>query len=327
MQLAEEKAETKGKRPPRSKEEARDLSRSYADVEEDEDDDDDAMGFIKSSLAERKEPQRVLFRRLLREVIAGVDGMRQMQFPQEAMETSTNLQQLIRREFRADHDGVFDLAARTQVAFLALRELNKKLSRAEALEQKNKQGLTEEEMRLRNQGQAAKHVSRIPLKPKEYLQPGAFLLAHPLLTGYFRRTVICILDHSERSSSGEGGTYGLIVNRMGVSPNTGKNQTLADVLRTVPPELAESFGKCAVRDGGPVHMSLQMIHAADTTQLAGGTVLSMLTDDDKSTALNTDRAIFYKGDIVQAADAVKNGALDRGEYMVCFVFLWPSCRG
>jgi putative AlgH/UPF0301 family transcriptional regulator len=293
--------------------EARDLSKSYAQPDS-SNSDDDATAALKNSLAERKEPERVLFRRLLREVVAGsTSGLKQMQFPKQVdKEALTNV---IKREFRLS-DHIFDIETRQQVGFLALRELNKKLSRLDELQLEQDVNLDEEGVKLRNQRQAAKHVSPLPLEPKEYLVPGSFLLAHPLLTGYFRRTVICILDHTERSADSDGGTYGLIVNRIGVSPKTGKDQTLQDVLRTIPPQLLDSFGECAVRDGGPVHMSLQMIHSAQENGKVGGTLLQMLTEDkERSVALHTDRAIYYQGDIVHAAGAVKSGELERGEYL------------
>lgn len=295
--------------------EARNLSKSYAD---DDDDDDDATAVLKSSFAARKEPQRVLLRRLLREVVAGsTSGMTQMQFPKQV--DTEALTTVIKREFR-ESDHLFDMDARQQVAFLALRELNKKLSRLDELQLDQDDTLDADGVKLRNERQAAKHVSPLPLESKEYLKPGSFLLAHPLLTGYFRRSVICILDHTERSADTDGGTYGLIVNRIGVSPQTGKDQTLQDVLRTIPPQLVDSFGDCAVRDGGPVHMSLQMIHSAKENAKVGGTLLKMLTEDEeRSAALDTDRAIYYQGDIVEAAGAVESGELERGECFSSFV--------
>jgi hypothetical protein len=62
-------------------------------------------------------------------------------------------------------------------------------------------------------------------------------------------------------------------------------------------------------------MSLQMIHARTPDQPAlGGTVLSVEPQDETtSTAMDSDRAIYYQGNMIDAADAVMNGALDRGE--------------
>jgi hypothetical protein len=69
-----------------------------------------------------------------------------------------------------------------------------------------------------------------------------------------------------------------------------------------------------IRDGGPVHMSLQMIHATtEAVTHVGGNVLSMVTDGESSTALNSDRAIYFEGDVVKAAEAVKDGMLHPSE--------------
>ena len=296
---------SKKDRLPKSVEEARDLSRAYAEDKEEE-------LLPPYPFDERKTPSHVLFRRLLREVVTGKDGFRQMQFPSEV--DTTRLQQVIRREFRSTSSS-FDDATRQEVAFLALRELNKKLRWDEAL----MKGSNEEDaelIRKRNRRQAARNVFPLPLDPSSYLKAGTYLVAHPLLTGFFRRTVICILDHSNTSNTSRtGGTYGLIVNRIAVSRTSGKRQTLKDVLRTLPPELMQAFGNCTVREGGPVHMSLQMIHARTPDQPAlGGTVLNVAPQDETtSTALDSDRAIFYQGNMMDAADAVINGALDRGE--------------
>lgn len=305
---------TKGPRQPRSVDEARDLSLSYADVEE-----DDMPG--TPSEAGRRAPNHILFRRLLREVVTGTGGFRQMQFPSE-MDT-TRLKQVIRREFRSTSSKFSD-STRQQVAFLALRELNKKLSWADCLSK----GIKEkdpESILDRNRRQAARHVSSLPIDDSaSYLKAGTYLVAHPLLRGFFRRTVICILDHTDcASTSRTGGTYGLIVNRIATNPSSGRRRTLKEVLRTLPPELMQAFGNCSVREGGPVHMSLQMIHARTPDQPAlGGTVLSVPTENETtSTALDTDRAVYYQGNMMDAAVAVNNGALDRGECCFRFMFL------
>ena len=243
-------------------------------------------------------------------------GFRQMQFPSEV--DTTRLENVIRREFRnSAYSDEFNDTTRQEVAFLALRELNKKLRWNESLSQDENLERENETIAVRNRRQAAKNVFMLNARdPESYLKAGTYLVAHPLLTGFFRRTVICILDHTNTSKYGRtGGTYGLIVNRIAVSHSSGKRQTLKDVLRTLPPELMQAFGNCSVREGGPVHMSLQMIHARTPEQPAlGGTPLSVEPQDETiSTALDSDRAIYYQGNMIDAADAVINGALDRGE--------------
>ena len=73
-------------------------------------------------------------------------------------------------------------------------------------------------------------------RPSSILQCGTYLIAHPLMTGYFAKSVIVILDHAEEDEnkdnpakteggevegeesssdgSGGGGTYGIIINRL-----------------------------------------------------------------------------------------------------------------
>ena len=243
-----------------------------------------------------------LFRKLLRQLVGGdpVTGIRQMQFPSHittsrsttttTTTTTTRLGDLIRREFQcpdrrhkddssskavekaSDDDeaisGSYSLETRREVAFMALRELNKKLVWAKRLQKKAQPP---------HPHQAARFVSPLPLLPSSaYLQPGTYLIAHPHLTDYFRRTVICILEHHDHdqdttntggsSSTAAGsfvGTYGLIVNRICTSPDSGKNMTLPEIIRPVPHDLAEAFGASVVKEGGPVHMSLQMLHAGN----------------------------------------------------------------
>uniref|UniRef100_A0A7S4J863 Uncharacterized protein n=1 Tax=Odontella aurita TaxID=265563 RepID=A0A7S4J863_9STRA len=112
---------------------------------------------------------------------------------------------------------------RRATAFLALRELNKKLTFAENLGMDLLGGRDfddddddgdggddpiEESVRadrrlrnrnrlIRNRRQAARGFSVLPtVPPSSYLRPGAYLVAHPLMPGYFARTVIVLLDHT-----------------------------------------------------------------------------------------------------------------------------------
>ncbi|KAI2510007.1 putative ACR [Fragilaria crotonensis] len=281
----------------------------------------DGKPFPKCPKSIRPESHVHHYRRLVREVVAGSPyGDRIMQFPSQVKMNA--LRDVIAREFRLVNSPVSE-SGRIQLAFLALKELNGSLEGAKYLEGRTNTGLDEEGIRLRNEAQAALHVSPLPWDPVECVKPGTFLVAHPFVSGYFHRTVVCILDHKDDSPETGGGTYGLVVNRVGRSPKTGKHVTLHDVLRTVPPQLSEAFGQTMIRDGGPVHMSLQMIHATtEAVTHVGGNVLSMVTDGESSTALNTDRAIYFEGDVVKAAEAVKNGMLQPSD--VCF-YAGASC--
>ena len=84
-----------------------------------------------------------------------------------------------------------------------------------------------------------------PPADRSPLKCGTYLIAHPLMTGYFARSVIVILDHTEEGTGGSseteegggideggvggyggggggsgGGTYGLIVNRLALQPES-----------------------------------------------------------------------------------------------------------
>jgi putative AlgH/UPF0301 family transcriptional regulator len=274
---------------------------------------EDISAFRKSKDGDAQ-PAQSLFRRLLREVISSSPtGIRATSFPAHEVK----LTEIIRREFKQQADSCsarFDEHTRKEVAFMSLRELNKKLAWAASLEK----NAPEQHPR-----QAARHVSPLPLdQPSSYLQRGAYLLAHPHLTGYFRRSVICILDHTEEANNtvpGQTqayGTYGLVVNSVILSPQSGKNLALSEVLRDFPSELKEAFGGSFVKEGGPVHVSLQMLHAATPEQdflKIGGSVIPMIAQEDESTALNTNEAIYYQGDVTKAADAVMKGELEKDD--------------
>jgi len=314
-------------RIPRPIEEARDLSKSYAEDDtlsnyEEESDDDISSTFFHGVPEKIRDPHMVIFRLLLREVINGKPGggsLRRMQFPSQ-VDTSI-LPKILRREFRRSSSSLGELDVRRQVAFSALRALNLKLSRADRMQRQSFGGKSLDLVQKQFKDQAAKFVT--PFSSSEFtfdhLRPGTYLIAHPQMTGYFRRTVIVLLDRSD-DKEGNGGTYGLIVNRS-------SNQTLAEVLRIIPEKLRNSpvVDTCNVRDGGPVHMSVQMIHALHDSSSAvheiGGTALDS-DDQTMGSNLNTDRTILYQGDIFEASEAVKSGVIDVDD--VCF-YVGASC--
>jgi hypothetical protein len=234
----------------RSLVEARNLSKSYANIPE--------KPKTELSLDQRRAPVRVYFRMLLRDVMAGPNGAAQMLFPSQV--DTTRLRNIIKREFRLV-DCSFDLETRKEVGFVALRELNTKLSWLATMDLPEPETQT-----LCNQRQAARNVYPLPLDPALYLKPGTFLIANPHLGGFFRQSVVCIVDHTERNVSPcdneekifHGGTYGLTVNKPCLNPSTGRDQTLRDAFRQLPKKIADSFGDCSIRHGGPVHLSLQV---------------------------------------------------------------------
>lgn len=261
------------------------------------------------------EPRHILFRTLLREVVAGTpNGDRILQLPSQV---NTNLlREVIAREFRVhDKASEFDLETRQTVAIMAWQVLNTRLAHAEPLMQLQYESALEgEQVRLRNEKQAALYVAPLPLDPAEYLTPGTFLVAHPLAPQLARKKVICILEHIEGSNESGDGIYGLVVNRLATSDGA-RGLEVSKVLRKLPIDLTESFGDSIVYEGGDVHMSWQMVYAsAEPLDKVGGNVLPMVTDGDNSAALNTDRAIYYKGDMVNAAIAVMNGELSKCKF-------------
>jgi hypothetical protein len=58
-----------------------------------------------------------------------------------------------------------------------------------------------------------------------------------------------------------------------------------------------------------------MIHGArpQDQPTLNGEVLKIINDGDTSPAMYTDRAVYYKGDLIEAASAVTEGTLDRGK--------------
>jgi putative AlgH/UPF0301 family transcriptional regulator len=319
-------------------------------------------------------PHQVLFQKLLKEVVGG--PIRQLQWPSQV--DPRRLRSVIHREFRdsgisADHDA----SIRNQLAFLALRELNQKYMWHDRMQQ-NVQAKTSspvstltagglpDTLTLHNKKSVvlpARYVTPLPRRPAySYLRPGAFLIAHPCLTGYFRRAVICILDHTpypsgtKRNSDDDddddstislrsnptraAGTYGLVVNRPCVDyRKAGQNLSLAQVIRPLPESLLKAFDGARVHEGGPVQISLQMIHAIhgdgsdmihnnnassggtdasgeeekSALEQIGGQVIPMIDDLGHDVAQNaySDSVVRYRGNVALAAKAVLDGTLSQ----------------
>ena len=108
------------------------------------------------------------------------------------------------------------------------------------------------------------------------------------------------------------GTYGLMVN-FPVSFGE-RRRTLGEVLSSncLPKGVKLAFGDCPVRNGGPVNVSIQMLRVTtpeEEEQLClGGQVLSTQNDNQNiSSAKDSDKAVYFGGDIVKAAQAVIDG--------------------
>jgi putative AlgH/UPF0301 family transcriptional regulator len=157
-------------------------------------------------------------------------------------------------------------------------------------------------------------------KVTDRIRPGSFLIAHPLLQGYFARSVIMILEHTDTSKTLEGGTYGLIINRPSfiVDPTNKtikRKRTLSETIRSdsLPRLVQKAFGKCPILEGGPVNFSLQML------QLDPGS-----TTDEKQQSIPDDgnviclgenvEKIYYGGDIMKASRAVLSQSSNLGLY-------------
>ena len=332
-----------------------------------------------NSTSNRRPSHEVLFRKLLQDLLGGGDT--QMRFPSHivANDDAHRLEEMIRREFRAPSLGQWSAGAseetvaaqqptevsayftdtsRREAAFLALRELNKKLIWAESMGMRLGQNRKEKDAlnaKRRYRQQAAKNVKILPkYSPSTYLRAGTFLVAHPLLSGYFANTVIAILDHTEphvatkkdtdngvsddgllegdQYPSG-GGTYGVIVNRLSFSsiPNEAgspRPRALREVLRPdcIPPILRRAFGDSIIREGGPVNVSVQMMHTAspelEEELKLGGMVLPMVQSDDRdeqveeilSAAADSDSAVYFNSDLIKAAQSVIDGKMERDDF-------------
>ena len=340
-------------------------------------------GSNRNSRTSRRPSHEVLFRKLLQDLLG--DGDAQMRFPSHvvANDDSQRLEEIVRREFHARSLGewksntsgerktvqdrptevsaYFTDTSRREAAFLALRELNKKLVWAESMgmllgKNCNKNDDSWVTKRQHQQQQAAKHVEVLPTRsPSSYLRAGTFLVAHPLLSGYFAKAVIAILEHTEphitttRKDTGSdgsddclgegdqygsgGGTYGVIVNRLSYSsiPNESggpRPRALREVLRPdcIPPILRRAFGDSVVREGGPVNVSVQMMHTAspelEEELKLGGMVLPMVLSDDRdeqvgevlSAAVDSDSAVYFNSDLIKAAQSVIDGKMEREDF-------------
>jgi len=224
----------------------------------------------------------------------------------------------------------FPAKARREAAFLTLRKLNEKLVWADQLlfekekkkqQQRQKNQVWADHMLQQNQRQkqktqksmkhqgehtsnlckqAAKHVEPLPIPAStkqdfsKFLTPGTYLLAHPNMGGYFRRSVICILHHgidirdaasasstattqdgedddddnskddsdedndkkgAPRKEKGEEEFGTLGVIVNRVSLTDRMNaRTISDVIPFLPKDLQAALGGLPMKEGGPVHM-------------------------------------------------------------------------
>ena len=123
-----------------------------------------------------------------------------------------------------------------------------------------------------------------------------------------------------------GQTYGVIVNRSSVNHETGRQRTLREAFQEhmLPARLADGFGNAPIRTGGPVHVALQMIHTFPSSasmsaagDAIGGTLIPQVAtnnnENESTTALYSDRATFFGGNMFKAIDAINDGTIDRDD--------------
>lgn len=355
----------------------------------------------------------LLYKHLLRQLFYNEHDkiIKHMNFPSQTIQKNADgctmglkMKELIQREFRTQffHYGgsEFQISAKAkrEVGFLVLRELQKRLSWAQSVgmqnlfHQQHSQTIAPSEEYQRKDisihslssetnndeigffPNGFEDIHALPCyPPSSYLQPGAFLVAHPMMNGVFAKSIVCILQHTNSSethydcekdideraenrknkegngrrddgaddnhgtSSGIfnnhiGGTYGLIINlpiTVGV-PNHDSSRkrfrTLREVMRhdSLPEGVKRAFGDCPVQHGGPVNLSIQMLRVTSDEEeeklRIGGILLPTIRNESsekcgkvKSTAMYTDRAVYFGGDIIKASQAVIDGDLEKGE--------------
>jgi putative AlgH/UPF0301 family transcriptional regulator len=281
------------------------------------------------------------YRKLVQEVVDGSSGNDMKADTLLLVPDRVNpmcLRTIIRREFRRTVACEDEFQMRRDVAFLTLKELNKKLAFVASIEAASAAQVEQTNLGPKisfddvqtphcpPEGVAAAHRvaksypdDHLDTSPSTYLKPGTFLLAHPLLAGFFQRAVVCILERPEETqtppSSTAYSTYGVIVNK----PCDTKPMTINDVFKdlTIPAALKDVTAKV----GGPVNVSVQIMHTACPNMELGGMVLPELSDHRHSStmATETNKAVFVRANLAQIATALQDGDLDRHSDVVFFV--------
>ncbi|GFH44893.1 hypothetical protein CTEN210_01367 [Chaetoceros tenuissimus] len=335
---------------------ARNLSHSYQDIIQQRKKSSQEWSNTSTNIGNEEDKAEFLYKGLVKQVV----GEKQhMHFPhrilQEEDDIMQRLKHVIQSEFRSDENNeslsqYFDEKIRVKAAFLAIKELQKKLAWAESMGMQLNTGCScsqaeDQQVQLLT----LKNVIRLPTDdPSVYLQPGVFLIAHPLLTGCFQRSVICLLQHTEGRSHEDidqeaefkdeegdgddtiGGTYGLVINspiRTGVPTHTSeqkRDRTLREIIRNdcLPEGIKTAFGNNPVRNGGPVNMSVQMMRKTTSEgeqklELGGSLLQSgsnQIQEMETSAALNDDCAIYHGGDIIKAAQSVIDNEIEKDAY-------------
>jgi len=240
---------------------------------------------------DNKQGYKNLIRNILEEVIGG-DSTRLFRFPSEIPDDEKTVRDIIRREFRISSSS-FSSEERIKAAFFALKVLNEKLFLANSL------GLESKIIKNKRENTvfSSDEVRKISLFSS--LEPGSFLVAHPLLPGYFSRSIIVILDTTSE------GIYGLITNRHA--------WPLKRVMNHIPKSLDLAFRNSVVHEGGPVSATMQMIYnltpGQELRHQIGGIPLP-------------NSNFYYRGDLFKAAQKVIDNQVPSSNF---FFFVGASC--
>ena len=167
---------------------------------------------------------------------------------------------LVRTEFRVGVSCVDDVGVSVELGFMVLKELSNKLKWAERLGVKivrhGPSTTSDDDTTALSTRREALQVAPLPSDPDPSLnlRSGTFLVAHPMLSGFFSRTVVALVEHDA-----EGGSYGFIINK---PTHFDAELTLHQAFQegSIPEMMARTFGEKTVRNGGPVNVTLQMLH-------------------------------------------------------------------
>jgi putative AlgH/UPF0301 family transcriptional regulator len=192
---------------------------------------------------------------------------------------SRRFQELVRSEFRRDFDS-FSTNDRIDAAFALLRKLSMIFSRYQdvleedtefalsaaadgnqfaATETNNSRISSQQQPKVDHTMRGGKSSMpeaattttaaverRLTIELVSKPAAGLLLVAHPLLTGSLHRTIILLLEHSDR------GSYGVVL-------NVPTHHTLSSAVKNLPQDFVSRFSMCRVNFGGMIHR-MQWIH-------------------------------------------------------------------
>jgi putative transcriptional regulator len=175
------------------------------------------------------------------EIMNKLLGRRNLFLPPHLM----SFRQLLNEETRKT--GGVDNSTKTDAAIALIRRLSSVWRSYESIFDQQSSNLV---------SSSSKKKSNLPSKDfvrfqeKNDIHPGYILVAHPLVAGPLHRSVILILDHSEK------GTYGVVINRP-------TSHTLDESVKNLPQEMISKFGHANVAFGGMVRR-MQFFHTFPT---------------------------------------------------------------